>query len=98
MREGSRNTPVMVEEMKREKEVIKQVHDKFRPEYKAYAIKKRGMVSNKQINILMDKAIKKVTLTQEQEEVVQGFYDTYLGMLFAGGSDMAEGFAHNILG
>jgi hypothetical protein len=98
MRQGTRNTPVGFEEMIAEKEIIKKVHKVFKQEYKILAIKKRGYLSTQQVDKLMNKAIEKVTMTKEQEEIVQGFYDTYMGMLVQGGSDFAEMFAKTVVG
>lgn len=96
MRKGTRSSLVTPLEMKNEKVVIKKVHKAFRSKYVAYAKRKMGLVNNNDIDKLINKAVEKVPMTQAQEEIVQGFYDTYLGALYAGGSDLAETFAKSI--
>ncbi|GAB6486234.1 hypothetical protein bcgnr5384_56370 [Bacillus cereus] len=86
-----------IQEMKAEKAVIEPIYDAFIRELDKRLARNKGILSMQQMETCISKAMKTKQLTSEKKQVVDAFFDTFLGAWSMGGRERAENIAFMIL-
>jgi uncharacterized protein (UPF0332 family) len=82
------NRPIISkEEMKEHSGVIKKVHKEFTKSINKVLKKQQGICDQHDINQAIEKAKKKSVLTENENNIVEGFYDMYVAMWANAGGD-----------
>lgn len=88
---------ITMQQMRAEKEVIKKVYTSFTDEIDEILRKQRFCISLLLVNQAISNSIKKEKLTREQKDIVEGFFDTYVGGWHLSGRETVDQWAGFLL-